>query len=247
MKLCLRAIQPQKTIAFQGELTLENIKAMYPVAWNIKEEYRRQNSARTLEFKCFYSGVAVTLHQHHNNLDKCYYLVLECETDNFRTYQSVYNYSENFDKLPDLEETVKFIKEYQKTVDSFPSADNVLANLTTDDRFIAGVDFSLHSRTVKAEYTIGLPGFSQSIETVSTSISRICKRFDLNAIIDGAEKIAEKKKIDTEYYQALEKVKEKAVEIRGASLESCSNDSARFSVYIPVDRFADFQAFLYTL
>jgi hypothetical protein len=243
MKLCLRNIQPQKTIAINFPLTLENLKALYPVAWNVKEDCS-QNAARTLEFKCFYSGVAVTLFEFESGVDKSLYLVLECETDNFRTYQRVYR---NSGKLPDLEETVKFIKEYQKTVDSFPSADNVLANLTTDDRFLAGVEFSLHSRTVKAEYVISLPGFSQSIETVSTSIGRICKRFDLNMINTEAEKIAERKKLDTEYYQARDKVRNQAVKIRGASLESCSNDSARFSVYIPVDRFDDFQAFLYTI
>jgi hypothetical protein len=243
MKLSLRAIQPKRTIDFQGELTLENLKALYPVVWEVKEESAK-DSYRTIEFSCFYSGVKVTIFEFESGLDKISYNVLQCETDNFTTYQSV---SKNSGKLSDLETTVKFIRSYQKVLEDFPSPENVLANLTTDDRFTAGVSFALHSREIKATYTICLPEYSQIIETVSTSIKRICKRFDLNAIIAEAEKIAEKKRITDDYQQALKSVEEKAAIVKAARVENYSNDSARFSVSIPVDRFADFQAFLETL
>lgn len=235
MKLSLRKIQPQKTIAFVSELTLDNLKKIYPVVWERNKKEK---------FTCFYSGVKVTIYQFESGLNKNSYIVLETETDNFTTYQCI---SSNSGKLPDLETTVQFIKQYQNLVDSFPSADNVLTNLTTDDRFLADVRFSLHSRDVKAEYTIGLPEYTQTIETVSTSITRICKRFNLSQIISEAEKIAEKKKLDSEYYQAVENAKEKGSQIMGARLDHCSDTYCFFKVSIPVDRLNDFQVFLDTL
>ncbi len=233
------------------EKILERIIKTYP-------QYKwERTSEKAIETNVY--GFSVNFHIWKSRIHDNYYkynLALEIESENCEHYLSMSSF--DFTMIPDLMKACDFVKSYEDQCSLFPSSEEISKELKYQGDLTLEVDrkFFLKGSKIHARYSTvfknnGVYVDSDRIETSSTSLSRIVKRFD----IEGLEK-AVKGKISRDQkqkeYDAKVKENEKigrrlTYEYHNLYYRSSSDDSVRFELYIPMDKLEAFKNFLETI